>query len=122
MAAQHFASRLQHETDPADVWADIDAGAGAGAGRFVLVDARNPEAYAEAHVPGAVSIPHATIDEQRAADLDPDTLYVTYCWSPSCNASTRAAVALATLGFSVKEMLGGIDAWRAEGYPVVSTQ
>ena len=43
-------------------------------------------------------------------------LFVTYCWGPHCNGATRAARALAGLGYPVKEMIGGIAGWRAEGY------
>ena len=35
-----------------------------------------------------------------------------------CNASTKTALRLATLGYRVKEMLGGMAAWQAEGYEV----
>ena len=114
LAAQHFLGRLQFETDPADVWADIAAGTA----EFVLVDARRPEAFAAAHLPGAVNLPHAEIDDQTAARLDTDRLYVTYCWGPACNASSCAAAALAARGFRVKELLGGLGVWQAEGYPV----
>ena len=114
LAAQHFLGRLQFETDPADVWADLSAGTA----DFVLVDARRPDAFAAAHLPGAVNLPHAEIDDRTAARLDRDRLYVTYCWGPACNASSRAAAALASRGFQVKELLGGLGAWQAEGFPV----
>ena len=45
-------------------------------------------------------------------------LLVTYCTGPACNAATKGAAALASLGFRVKEMLGGIEAWEREGYPI----
>jgi rhodanese-related sulfurtransferase len=43
---------------------------------------------------------------------------VVYCWGPGCNAATKAAAKLASLGFQVKEMIGGLEYWRREGYPV----
>jgi rhodanese-related sulfurtransferase len=43
---------------------------------------------------------------------------VTYCWGPGCNGATRAALALARLGYEVREMLGGIEYWIREGFPV----
>ena len=43
---------------------------------------------------------------------------VTYCWGPGCNGATRAALALARLGYPVREMLGGIEYWTREGFPV----
>jgi rhodanese-related sulfurtransferase len=116
-AEAYFAGRLSLETDPSDVWNDLERGAG----RFVLVDARSREAYAEAHLPGAVSAPHAELTAEWArATLDEHDadLFVTYCWRASCNAATKAAARLASFGLPVKEMIGGIDGWRAEGLPV----
>lgn len=117
LAARHFLAKLAFETDPADVAADVAAGAIA-AGRLVLVDTRSADAFALAHLPGAIGLPHATIDETTTAGFDRRALYVTYCWGPACNASTRGAANLAALGFEVKELIGGLSAWQAEGFPV----
>jgi rhodanese-related sulfurtransferase len=113
-AASHFARRLEYETDCSDVHHDLAAGAA----DFVVVDARSHDDHAAGHVPGAVSLPHRAIDEHVCDALDRDTLVVTYCWGPHCNAATQAAARLAALGFRVKEMLGGYEAWCAEGHPV----
>lgn len=115
-AAAHFRNRLAFETDPADVAAHLAVDPTS----IVLVDTRSREAYADAHLPGAVSLPHATIDAAALAGLPTDALVVTYCWSISCNAGTKGAARIAALGRPVKEMIGGIAAWRAEGYPVES--
>lgn len=120
-AAAHFSGRLGFETDPSDVWSDIRSGAA----RFVLVDARSREAYDDAHLPGAVSIPHAELEARAAgallAEHDAD-LFVTYCWRMSCNAATKGAARLASFGLPVKEMIGGIEGWRAEGLPIVERE
>jgi rhodanese-related sulfurtransferase len=113
-AAAHFARRLAYETDCSDVRADIAAGTPG----FVVVDARSAADHASGHVPGARSLPHATIDARTVAGLDRDTLVVTYCWGPHCNGATQAAAKLADLGFRVKEMIGGFDYWRREGYEI----
>ena len=54
------------------------------------------------------------------ADLEPDQVYVTYCWGPGCDGATRAALALARRGVRVKEMLGGMEYWVREGFPVAT--
>jgi rhodanese-related sulfurtransferase len=113
-AAAHFAARLRFETDCADVHRDLAAGVAG----FVVVDARSPSAYAAGHVPGARSLPHAAIAPETTHDLPRDALVVTYCAGPHCNGATRAAAALARLGYSVKEMIGGMAGWRAEGFAV----
>ena len=114
VAARHFTARLAVETDPSDVHADLERGVQ----RFIVVDVRSPQHYAECHIPGAVSMPHRTISREATAHLSPDVCIVTYCWGPGCNAATRGAARLSALGFQVKEMIGGIEYWRHEGYAV----
>lgn len=113
-AIAHLSRKLSLETDPSDVRADQLAGIDG----FVLVDARAPEAYARGHVPGAIPLWHKLMDASTASILPKNKLIVTYCASAACNASTKGALKLARLGFRVKEMIGGIEAWKAEGYPV----
>jgi len=113
-AWRHFVAKLSVETDPTDVKLDLDRGVSS----ILVVDARGADAYAQCHVPGAVSLPHRSIDAQSAADLPRDRVLVVYCWGPGCNAAAKAAAKLASLGFQVKEMIGGLEYWRREGYPV----
>ena len=112
-ALAHFSARLAVETDADDVGSalregDVD---------FLLLDARSPEAYAAGHLPGARSLPHATIDADAVAQL-PDLPLVVYCWGPGCNAAHKAGVRLARHGRAAKEMLGGYDAFLREGFPI----
>ncbi len=48
-------------------------------------------------------------------------MLVTYCDGVYCNASTKAAARLTSLGFRVKEMLDGMSGWKTEGYLVEET-
>jgi rhodanese-related sulfurtransferase len=114
LAARHFQWRLGFETDPADVHADLSAGVA----DFVLVDARTREEFAAGHIPGAVSLPYREVDDAILEVLRPDQLVITYCWGPACNAATKAAAALAARGYRVKEMLGGFEYWRNDGYAI----
>lgn len=113
LALDHFSRRLAVETDVADVAAALAAGEQ----DFVLVDARSSSAYEAGHLPGAISLPHATIDEEAVAAL-PAGPIVAYCWGPACNGAVKAARRLADLGRPVKEMLGGFEYWVREGHPV----
>ena len=112
-AESHFVNKLAVETDPSDVHADL----GKGVSGFAVVDCRSAEDYAKGHVPGALSLPYRTI-AARAPGLPKDKLLVCYCAGPHCNASTKAALQLSALGFKVKEMIGGIQGWQAEGYDI----
>ena len=113
-AAAHFAHRLAVETDVSDVSAAL----GSGAPGFVLLDSRSREAWEQGHIPGAVHLPGREIALRATDELDRSVPVVTYCWGPGCNGATRAALALAQLGFRVREMLGGFEYWAREGLPV----
>ena len=114
-ARAHFTCRLALETDCADVH-EAMARAGSAAPDFVLLDVRGQTAYARAHVPGAVSLPHRQIDATRMACWPAGTLFVVYCAGPHCNGADRAALRLAELGRPVKLMLGGMTGWADEGF------
>jgi rhodanese-related sulfurtransferase len=110
-----FQRKLRYETDPADVYRDMQQGVET----FVVLDVRSAEAYARSHVPGALHLPHAAINAATTAALPHDKLLVVYCWGPGCNGATKAAMQLSALGFAVKEMIGGIEYWEErERYPV----
>ncbi|MFJ4848254.1 MULTISPECIES: rhodanese-like domain-containing protein [unclassified Streptomyces] len=111
-AAAHFAASLAFHTDVADVAGALAAGGDPG---FVLVDSRSAEAWEQGHIPGAVHLPTARIPHEAPALLDPAVPVVVHCWGPGCNGATRAALALAGLGYRVKEMLGGMEYWIREG-------
>ncbi|WP_079110009.1 rhodanese-like domain-containing protein [Streptomyces roseifaciens] len=113
-AAAYFAARLAFHTDVADVHAALAEGAG----DFVVVDSRSTASWDQGHVPGAVHLPTAQIPQLARQFLDPAVPVVVYCWGPGCDGATRAALALARLGYRVKEMLGGIEYWIREGYAV----
>ena len=98
---------------PEDLYADMIAGTP----NLVVVDARYVEAFAREHLPGAINLPWRDIDETTIAGLPRDAEYVVYCWDASCRASAKTARRLESLGFKVKELHGGLEAWRKQGYP-----
>ena len=77
---------MKYETDSYDLWESITLGK-----NIVVVDARSEETYAERHIPGAVNIPHRTMDRESTNCLDKKVLYITYCDGIGCNASTKCA-------------------------------
>ncbi|WP_166365595.1 rhodanese-like domain-containing protein [Pseudomonas akapageensis] len=110
-ALMHFSNRLAFETDCSDVHHSQKAGAV----DYVLVDVRGHEAFSAGHVPGAINISVRTMTRERMADFPADTLFVVYCAGPHCNGVHRAAIRLASLGYAVKEMIGGVTGWLDEG-------
>ncbi len=113
-ANNHFQSRLAFETDPSDVYTDLQNGETG----FIVLDARTIESYSKGHVPGAISFPYRKIDSTTVSPLPRNKVIVTYCDGVYCNASTKAAARLTALGFRAKEMLTGMEGWKQEGYPV----
>ncbi|MEV8205138.1 rhodanese-like domain-containing protein [Streptomyces sp. NPDC079189] len=112
-AAAHFGASLAFHADVSDVAAALAADAEPG---FVVLDSRSTASWDQGHIPGAVHLPTALIAEQARELLDPAVPVVTYCWGPGCNGGARAALALAELGYQVKEMLGGFEYWAREGF------
>ena len=111
-AAQHFRDKLAFETDAWDLNKMRRTSE-----KVIVVDARSESAFAGGHIPGAVSFPHRKMSRESTGHLERDALYVTYCDGIGCNASTKCALKLAELGFHVKELIGGIDWWKRDGYP-----
>ena len=112
-AAEHFARKLALETDCSDVQAALKSGEI----DFVLLDVRGRKAFALAHVPGAISLPHAEITAERMMAWPHDTVFVVYCAGPHCNGADKAALRLAGFGRLAKLMIGGMTGWGDEGFP-----
>jgi rhodanese-related sulfurtransferase len=108
---KHYSDKLAFETDAWDLRAALDRGE-----KIIVVDARSAQNYQKQHIPGAINLPHRTMTKEATGHLDRAALYVVYCDGIGCNASTHGALNLARLGFQVKELLGGLDWWKREGY------
>jgi len=117
-ALSHFYTKLSFETDAYDVYADMQEGIT----DFIVIDARSAESYALEHIPSAINLPHRQMNDLTTASLPKDKVMVVYCDGIGCNASTKGAFKLASLGFKTKELLGGIDWWKRDGYPVEGGQ
>lgn len=93
-----------------------DAGA-----RFLIVDARAPRAFAQAHIKGAVNVPFYEVAKYQA-ELPKREWIVTYCACPHAEA-VAAARALFKLGYrKVKVLDEGFYGWKDAGYPVVTSK
>ena len=109
----YYQSKLAYETDSADLYGSLEKGE-----PIVVVDGRAANAYAHEHIPDAISLPHREISADTTDSLDKSKLYVCYCDGIGCNASTRTALKLLQLGFNVRELIGGLDWWKRDGYPI----
>ena len=109
---KHYADKLAYEIDSWDLKVALERG-----DNLTLIDARSPAAYAIEHIPGAVNIPHRSMAQETTASIDRSSTVVTYCDGIGCNASTKGALNMARLGFSVRELIGGLDWWKRDAYP-----
>ena len=108
---EFYEAKLNFETDSWDLFDDLQNDRD-----IIVVDARSLQVYEDEHIPTAIHFPHVTMSELTTSHLDKTKTYITYCDGIGCNASTKGALKLSKLGFKVKELLGGIDWWKRDGY------
>ena len=108
---EFYEAKLAYETDSWDVFEGMNQN-----DNLVVIDARAADTYNFEHIPSAINIPHKLINEESTKTLDKNKQYVTYCDGIGCNASTKGALNMSKLGFKTKELLGGLDWWKRDGY------
>lgn len=87
------------------------------AGKVILVDVRDTQAYALGHIPGAVSLPIDQVQQKMGeftSRYPRNTPLVIYCASVRCHsANAQARVLTKDHGYTdVREMPGGYAEWR----------
>lgn len=101
---------ILHKLSPQDVQARIASG------RAVLVDIREADEFARAHVPGAVSQPLSAW-EQAHLTIDPQADVVFTCRTGMRTAGACDRLAARVSG-DAYVLDGGLDAWTKAGLPV----
>jgi rhodanese-related sulfurtransferase len=115
-AIDHYQNKLAFEMDPSDLFAALEAKE-----NVIVIDTRKDFAYDREHIPGAINLNHRDMNAETTAEFDRSAIYVTYCDGIGCNGSTRGALNMATLGFNVRELMGGIEWWKFDGYHTEGT-
>jgi len=103
----------------ADLYALIQAGASP-----LIIDVRSVTAHElePRWIPGALHVPLQDVARQLK-ELPRDRDIILYCTCPSEASAARVAKVLMNHGFKrVRPLLGGLDAWVAAGYAVVTVQ
>lgn len=97
--------------------AELDAGT-----ELTLVEALGPMYYEEAHLPGAVNVPHDRVDELAPMVLpEKDAEIVVYCANGPCRNSAEATRRLIALGYTnVRDYHEGKAEWLEAGLPTES--
>ena len=112
----HYENKLRYEIDSFDLYSQLSTDTA-----IIVIDARSAEAYRTEHIPAAINLPHRTMSPETTQHLDKSALCVTYCDGIGCNASTKGALNMVKLGFTVKELMGGLDWWIRDGYATEGT-
>ena len=88
----------------------------------VLVETLGPKYYEDAHLPGAINIPHPEVDALAPKMLpDKSAEVVVYCSNRACQNSPQAARRLAALGYeNVYDYEEGKQDWIEAGLPIES--
>lgn len=114
---KHYENKLAFEMDPSDLFEALKNGE-----KVIAMDARKAFGFEAEHIPGAINIPHREMNLESTKHLDKDFTYVTYCDGIGCNASTKGALNMTRLGFKVKELIGGLEWWKLDGYATAGTK
>jgi rhodanese-related sulfurtransferase len=130
--AETLQSMIQEAKSGATEIAPSEARSAMGSGEVgLIVDVREPNEFAEAHLPDAVNIPRGVLelradpaspvaDEQLSADRSGRVLV--YCTKGPGARSLLAAQTLSGMGYENVEVLGGgLIGWEEEGLPVEHT-
>jgi len=86
-------------------------------GGAALIDVREPDEYAAAHVPGATLVPLATVPDRLADVPTEGTVYVICAKGAR---SLRAAEFYRAQGIDAVNVAGGTNAWVDAGHPFSS--
>ena len=90
--------------------------------QVILVETLGTKYYEDAHLPGALNIPHTEVDELAPTMLpDKSAEVVVYCSNRACQNSPQAARRLDALGYeNVYDYEEGKQDWIEAGLPTES--
>jgi len=91
-------------------------------GKFLVIDARNPEEFQDVQIPGAINIPEKKFkDYVKLLPQDKATKLVFYCNGVKCGKSKRAARKAIALGYlNVLVYEEGMPVWEEKGLPIIA--
>jgi rhodanese-related sulfurtransferase/predicted transcriptional regulator len=84
---------------------------------IIVIDVRPKEEFLNGHIPGAVSIPLAELNE-KIKDLPAGKEIVAYCRGKYCVLAAEASKMLSSEGFKTTIMKDDVNSWRFAGLEV----
>jgi rhodanese-related sulfurtransferase len=87
--------------------------------QVILIDVRDPQSFAEGHMPGALNVPFDHIPDYVDAWKKDARVLITYCACTNETTAARAVVDMNAFGITnAKALLGGWNEWIARGEKV----
>jgi rhodanese-related sulfurtransferase len=84
---------------------------------LTIIDVRSQDAFNTSHITGAVSFPLEQLVDRALMNLE--LVRDIYVYGSSDETTASAAALLKEAGYqNVAQLLGGLAAWKAAGYPV----
>ena len=112
-ASDYFMCKMSYEMTPYALKEMLDKKAK----DICIVDVRSREMVAECHIPTAMNVPLAELCGAMET-LPKDKTIVACCGGMTCGMATKACALLAMSGFSVMQLMGGMEEWTKKGYSI----
>ncbi|PAF34348.1 ArsR family transcriptional regulator [Terribacillus saccharophilus] len=110
----YFNARLEATISPMDYLRSNQADPD----KYFLIDVRNGPAHVRnVTIQGAAVIPEQEIAD-RISEIPKEKEIILYCWDVWCNTAAKVAKFLLEQGYTVRELTGGIAAWKEMNFPV----
>ena len=110
-AVKYFEDKLDFTTGPVELYLMIESGE-----NINVIDVRARDDFKSGHLPGAKSMPKDSWNS--LSGLAADKVNIVYCYSEVCHLAAAAAKRFAEAEFSVMELEGGFDIWKANNLPI----
>lgn len=104
IAKDFFAQKLAYTLGPVELTQMLAEN------KVKLIDVRRKVDFDEGHINGAISIPKDELNEKMNT-LSKTDVHVLYCYNQQCHLAASAAFNLASAGYPVMELEGGIKTW-----------
>ncbi|MFD2046578.1 rhodanese-like domain-containing protein [Ornithinibacillus salinisoli] len=113
-ALEYFNARLNATISPMDYLRSMKMNPE----KYFLLDVRNgPKNLRNIIIKDANVIPEQEL-KNHLDEIPKDKEIIVYCWDVWCNTAAKVAKFLLENGYNVKELTGGITAWKEMNFPV----
>jgi rhodanese-related sulfurtransferase len=110
-AQEYFEHKLAFTVSPTLLMQMLEEGR-----ELCIIDVRDPDEYVDSHIPHAINLPRQRWRTMQG--LNHDCVNIIYSDSGCCHLADEACAYFARMGYSVKELDGGLRGWRDAQLPL----